>query len=94
MSFLVRFTPKEMSTTKYDEIIRRLEAAGAGAPKGRLYHVAFGDPNELRVSDIWDTRENFDAFGATLMPILQEAGVDPGTPDFIDVYNIIPGERA
>lgn len=94
MSFVVRFTPREMSTTKYDESIRRLEAAGAGAPKGRLYHVAFGDPNELRVSDIWDTRENFDAFGATLMPILQEVGVDPGTPDFIDVYNIIPGERA
>jgi len=94
MSFLVRFTPKEMSTTKYDEIIRRLAAAGAGAPKGRLYHVAFGDPNELRVSDIWDTRENFDAFGATLMPILQEFGVDPGTPEFIDVYNIIAGERA
>ena len=94
MSFVVRFTPKEMSTAKYDEIIRRLEAAGAGTPKGRLYHVAFGDPNELRVSDIWDTRENFDAFGATLMPILQEVGVDPGTPDFIEVYNIIPGERA
>jgi hypothetical protein len=93
MSFLVRFTPKEMSTTKYDEIIRRLEAAGAGAPKGRLYHVAFGDQNELRVSDIWDTRENFDAFGPTLMPILQEVGVDPGTPDFIDVYNIMPGEH-
>jgi len=91
MAFVVRFTPKEMSTTKYDEVIRRLKAAGAGAPKGRLYHVAFGDRNELRVSDIWDTRENFDAFGATLMPILQELGVDPGAPEFIDAHNVIPG---
>jgi len=94
MSFVVRFTPKAMSTAKYDEIIRRLEAAGASAPKGRLFHVAFGDQNELRVSDVWDTRENFDAFGATLMPILQEVGVDPGAPEFIDVYNSISGERA
>jgi len=91
MPYVVRFTPKGMPASKYDEIIRRLEAAGAGAPKGRLYHVAFGDPNQLRVSDIWDTKENFEAFGATLMPILQEVGVDPGEPDWIEVYNIISG---
>ncbi|HUP62923.1 MAG TPA: hypothetical protein VNA69_21200 [Thermoanaerobaculia bacterium] len=80
-----------MSTQKYDEIIRRLDAAGAGSPKGRLYHVAFGPLEALRVSDIWETREDFERFGATLMPILQDVGVDPGTPEFIDVYNIIPG---
>jgi hypothetical protein len=91
MPHVVRFTPTQMPASKYDEIIRRLEAGGAGAPKGRLYHVAFGDPNELRVSDIWDTRENFDAFGATLMPILQAVGVDPGEPEWIEVHNIIAG---
>ncbi len=91
MAYVVRFTPTSMSTQKYDEIIRRLEAAGAAAPQGRLYHVAFGDPNELRVSDIWDTRENFERFGQTLMPILQSVGVDPGNPDWIEVHNIIAG---
>ena len=89
MSYVVRFTPKSMSSSKYDEIIKRLDAAGAGKPKGRLFHVAFGDPNALRVSDIWETKENFEAFGAALMPILQEAGVDPGEPDWIEVHNII-----
>ena len=91
MSFVVRFAPKSMSSTQYDEVLRRLEAAGAGSPKGRLYHVAFGSRDALRVSDIWDTRENFDRFGETLMPILQELGIDPGTPEFIEVYNIIAG---
>lgn len=89
MPFVVRFVPKSMSTQQYDEIIRRLDAAGAGSPKGRLYHVAFGDP--LRVSDVWESREAFEAFGAALMPILQELGVDPGTPEWIEVHNIIPG---
>lgn len=91
MSYVVRFTPENMSTSKYDEIIKRLEAAGASAPKGRLFHVAFGDPNALRVSDVWDTKESFEAFGATLMPILQDVGVDPGEPDWIEVHNIISG---
>ena len=91
MAFVVRFVPKSMSAQKYQEVLKRLQAAGAGAPKGRLYHVAFGDPNALRVSDIWDTRENFDRFGETLMPILADAGIDPGTPEFIEVHNIIAG---
>ena len=91
MPYVVRFTPKSMNTARYDDIIQRLNAVGAGKPQGRIFHVAFGDPNELRVSDIWDTRENFERFGATLMPILQEVGVDPGEPDFIETYNIING---
>jgi len=91
MAYVVRFTPKSMSTQKYDEIIKRLEAAGAGAPNGRLYHVAFGDPNALNVSDVWDKQENFEKFGATLMPILQDVGVDPGEPAWIPVHNIIAG---
>ena len=89
MSFVVRFVPDSMSTQKYEEVLRRLDAAGASAPEGRIFHVAFGDPSALRVSDLWDTKENFERFGQTLMPILQDLGVDPGTPEFIDAYNII-----
>jgi hypothetical protein len=92
MPFVVRFVPKSMSSQQYDDVIKRLNAAGAGAPKGRLFHVAFGSPDALRVSDIWDTHENFDRFGETLMPILQEVGVDPGTPEFIETHNIIAGK--
>jgi hypothetical protein len=92
MPFVVRFVPKSMSSQQYDEVIKRLAAAGAGAPQGRLFHVAFGSLDALRVSDIWDTMENFEHFGETLMPILQEAGVDPGTPDVIETHNIIAGK--
>lgn len=91
MAIVVRFTPKSMSTAQYDEILSKLEAAGAGKPKGRLFGVAFGPHNALLVSDVWDSQENFDAFGQILMPILQEVGVDPGTPVIIEAYNTIPG---
>jgi hypothetical protein len=91
MSLVTRFAPQGMTAEMYDEVIKRLEAAGAGAPQGRLYHVCFGDKNNLRVSDIWDSLENFEKFGQTLMPILQEVGVDPGTPEVVEVHNIISG---
>jgi hypothetical protein len=32
---------------------------------------------------------DFDAFDQTLMPILAEAGVDPGQPDVMPVHNIV-----
>jgi len=92
MPFVVRFVPKSMSSQQYDEVLKRLDAAGAGSPQGRIFHVAFGDPDALRVSDIWDTKENFERFGQTMMPILQDVGVDPGTPDFIETHNIRTGK--
>lgn len=91
MAFVVRFAPPSLSSQQYDEVIKRLEAAGAGVPQGRLFAVAFGPTDALRVSDVWDTQENFDRFAQTLMPLLQELGIDPGTPKFIEAYNIIPG---
>lgn len=91
MSFVLRFTPKNFTAAKYDEAIRQLNAAGAGAPKGRSYHVCFGDPDNLHVSDIWDNMEDFQEFGKTLVPIMHSIGVDPGQPVVIPVHNIIVG---
>jgi hypothetical protein len=91
MAFVVRFTPPSLTSQQYDEVIKRLEAAGQGSPKGRLFAVAFGPTDALRVSDIWDTQENFDRFAQTLMPLLQELGIDPGTPEFIPAYHVNPG---
>jgi hypothetical protein len=38
-----------MTAAQYDEIIRRLEAAGAGAPEGRLYHASYGDTDQVAI---------------------------------------------
>ena len=75
----------------YDDAISRLEAAGAGAPAGRLYHVALESDGQIQVFDIWDSQESFEAFGGTLLPILTGLGVDPGQPHVAAVRNIIEG---
>jgi hypothetical protein len=91
MSFVLRFTPAGFTAAKYNETIKQLNAAGAGSPKGRSYHVCFGDPNNLHVSDIWDNMEDFQAFGKTLLPIMNALGIDPGQPVVLPVHNIIVG---
>ena len=72
-------------------MIGRLEAAGAGAPAGRLYHVALETDGQIQVFDVWDSQESFEAFGATLLPIMAELGADPGQPQVSSVHNIIEG---
>lgn len=89
MSFTFNFTPAGMTAEKYNTVTGQLEAAGYGAPKGRLYHVCYGDTDNLHVMDIWDSIENFEEFGNTLMPILQQSGVDPGQPLIQPVHRII-----
>jgi hypothetical protein len=89
--FLVRFTPAAgVTTDQYDETIRRLERSGDWLPEGLEYHVAFRSNGGLRVSEIWDSREQFDAFGERLMPVLKDAGIElSGEPETLEIHNII-----
>ena len=92
MSFVLNFKPSGFPITKYNEVIKQLEAAGAGSPKGISHHVCYGDPNNVQVTDVWDNMDDFQAFGKTLVPIMQALGADPGQPDIQEVHNIIVGE--
>ena len=89
MSILVRFAPQSLSTELYDETIRRLEEGGDFPPDGLEYHVCFRPEGNLAVSEIWDSREQFEAFGERLMPLLADVGIDPGEPQVIEVHNTI-----
>src|SRR6266508_2488685 len=90
-SILVRFTPADNVTAEqYDETIRRLEKSGDWLPKGLEYHVAFKSNGNFRVSEIWDSREQFDAFGERLMPVLKDVGIElAGEPEMLEIHNII-----
>jgi len=88
---LVRFTAApDVTTEQYDESVRRLEKSGDWPPKGLAYHVAFGSKGNLRVSEIWDSQEQFDAFGERLMPVLKDVGIElSGEPEMLEIHNII-----
>ena len=91
MALGVYFHPASMNATQYDEAIKRLDEAGAGTPKGRLYHICFGTGDQLQVFDVWESQETFDAFGATLMPILEALDVKVNEPMVAHVHNVIEG---
>jgi hypothetical protein len=87
VSIVVRFSPTSLTTEKYDEAMRRLEAEGLWPADGCDYHVCFGSEGNLKVSEIWDSREQLQAFAEPLMPMLSEVGIDAGEPEIIEVHN-------
>ena len=89
MSIVVRFSPASLTAEQYDESVRRLTDASAFPPEGMNYHVCFGTDGNLRVSEIYDSREQFVAFGERLMPILADIGIEPGEPEVFEVHNIV-----
>ena len=89
MSIVARFTPTSLTTEQYDESVRRLEEAGVFPPDGMDYHICFGTEGNLRVSEVYDSREQFEAFGERLMPILADIGIQPGEPEVLEVHNIV-----
>jgi len=88
----IYFSPEPFNKEKYEGTLKTLEAAGAGSPKGRLYHFCFGEGEKLMVFDVWESQETFDAFGQTLMPIMSELGINPGEPAIMPMVNTIIGK--
>jgi len=85
------FTHGGFTPDKYDEVIKQLEAAGQGAPKGRISHVALESSGEIQVFDLWESRESFDEFGVTLIPILTGLDIKLNEPMVARVHNVIQG---
>ena len=89
MSVLIRFTPSSATTDQYDEAVKKLDEAGEIPADGLDYHVAFIVDGDLRVSEIWDSQEKFEAFGEKLRPVLSEVGIEPGEPQQLEIHNLI-----
>ena len=90
MSIVVRFSPTNVDREKYDESLRRLEQAGLWPnPAGLELHVAFGDEDNMKVSEIWASQEQFEAYGQQLMPVLTDVGIEfSGPPEIFEAHNV------
>ncbi|MEA2346801.1 MAG: hypothetical protein QOG62_588, partial [Thermoleophilaceae bacterium] len=87
MSILVRYHPANLTAEKYDESHPKVEEAGF-PPAGLQVHVCFGSPDNLTVSEIWESREQMQAWGETVMPLLAGFGIEfGGEPEILEVHN-------
>ena len=89
MSIVVRYAPTGLTRAQYDDVSRRMEEAGDWPPDGLDIHVLFGSEGDLRVSEIWDSEEQFRAFTERLLSVLSEVGVQiGGEPEVFEVHEL------
>jgi hypothetical protein len=91
MALAFYFNNDEFTLEKYAQANSKLDAAGAGAPKGRTLHVALESDGAIQVFDIWESQADFDAFGSVLMPILSELDVGLNPPVVAKMRSVING---
>ena len=87
-------TPASMTAEQYDRVVKQLEASGVGAPPGRRFHACFGPGDHLMVFDVWDSVEEFQAFGTTLMPILAKEQIEMPLAEPLEIHSLIEGDAS
>lgn len=89
MSIVVRITPSNMTRQQYDSVRNALTASGDWPADGCQLHLLFGEENDLRVSEIWESREKYEAFGEKLRPRIDEAGIQmSGEPEVFEAHMV------
>ena len=78
-----------MTADQYDAILARLYKEGIQPADGLELEVCLGSGDQIKVSLVFDSMDEFEKFGERLQPVLQELGMDPGTPDIMDVHHVI-----
>jgi len=81
---------------QYEESIRRLtdgskiriESADEWPVSGLLSYTAGQGPNGFRVVDVWESREALESFGAILIPVLRDIGVE-GDPEIYEAHTYV-----
>jgi hypothetical protein len=77
------------SLEDYDKVVERLglTPGGPGAAGG-LFHWVSGNDVGARIVDVWQTREQADAFYQDqLGPITAELGIQPPETSYYEVHN-------
>jgi len=87
MSIIVLFPLSNVTKDQYDSVRNALEEAGDWPADGCELHLCFGDQQDIRVSEVWESQEKFEAFGETLRPRLEEAGIQlSGQPEVFEAH--------
>lgn len=91
------FQSPSLTQEKYEESVRRLtggknrlESPADWPVEGLLTHIAGQGQNGFRVVDVWESEDAFGRFGETLMPILQDIGVE-GQPEIYPAQTFVSG---
>ena len=88
---IARIIETGISTAEYDQMRERL-GIGDTPPPGGVFHVAtVSDGGKVRIIEVWDSREEAEAWGEKVNAEREKAGIGSGPPsiEYLDVHSIV-----
>ncbi|HST17087.1 MAG TPA: hypothetical protein VLK36_05420 [Gaiellaceae bacterium] len=86
-----RIVKTGITPDEYDQMREKL-GVGDTPPAGAVFHVAaVGEDGRIQVFEVWDSREQAEAWGEKVAAVRTEAGFGDGPPsiDHLEVHNVI-----
>ena len=85
MSVLIGFAPASL-TAQQHVVVKPVRRKNTCSPEAS---DTLGSDGKLLISEIWDSREQLEAFSQRLLPVLAQVGIKPGEPEVIEIHSIV-----
>jgi hypothetical protein len=91
MAATARIVDTRITPAEYDQMRERLGIGDTPPPGGLVHVAALGDDGKVRVFEVWDSREEAEAWAEKVGAARTEAGFGDGPPiiEYLDVHNIV-----
>ena len=88
---VARIVKAPIDTDTYDKVRAHLGIVDTPPPGGQLHVAAVGDDGQLRIFEVWDTREQAEAWAERVAAAREEAGVGgaPPTIEYLEVHSVL-----
>lgn len=86
---IVQFNFPKCTQQQYDQVWNDLRAKGYENPSGLIFHVGGATKNGgWSVTDIWDSKAQFENFSKILMPIMEKNKIPAAEPNIMIAHYI------
>lgn len=88
---VARIVKVPIDTDTYDKVRAHLGIVDTPPPGGVLHVAAVGDDGQLRIFEVWDSREQAEAWAEKVAAAREEAGVGGAQPtiEYLEVHSVL-----
>lgn len=80
------------TTEQYDEAVKAMGLTSGGQHSGALFHWATKTDSGVRVTDVWESKEQFERFAQEqILPVSEQVGLPEPEIRYIDVHAYMVG---
>ena len=83
-----RIVKTNATPEQYDSIFEKLSTSGAPTASRTLHIAAVGEDGKIRVIEVWESRDDSEAFGEAVRTAREDLGIpEPASMSLLEVHN-------